>query len=139
MRSIILKSVMLAGVFVVAAGASADAMVSSTLEVKIPFPFMVNHQSFTPGQYRVERDASVVFIRGEKNNREAAVALTIPASGHDPKGNIPALTFTRYENRYRLSSIWESGNTGEELVPSLGKHSVDRAAKIIEAATIATK
>jgi hypothetical protein len=116
MRSIIRKSVMLAGVFLVAAGASANAAASDVMEVRIPFPFVVNHHAFAPGPYMVERDASVVVIRGERDNHDAALALTMPAGGHDPKGTVPALTFKRYENQYRLSTIWESGITGEDVI-----------------------
>ena len=136
MWSIILKSVMLRRVCR-GCRCGADARFEHPRS-QIPFPFMSTPVVHARAD-RVERDASVVFIRGEKNNRAAAVALTMPASGHDPKGNIPALTFTRYENRYRPLTIWESGSTGEDLLPSLGKHSVDRASNTIEATTIATR
>ena len=41
-----------------------------------------------------------------------AIVMTIPADGHDPAGNKPALTFSRFENGYRLSTIWESASEG---------------------------
>jgi hypothetical protein len=43
------------------------------------------------------------------DNGAAMLALTIPA------GDRPALVFTRYENGYRLSAIWESDADGFAL------------------------
>jgi hypothetical protein len=40
---------------------------------------------------------------------------TTPASGVGPAGDKPALTFTRDENAYRLSTIWESLTEGRML------------------------
>jgi len=116
MRSIIRKSVMLAGVFLVAAGGSANAAVSNVVEARVPFPFVVNGQAFPAGKYMVARDASVVMIRGESGTPAAAIALTVPASGQDPAGTVPALTFRRYENQWRLSTIWESRSQGENVI-----------------------
>ena len=115
MRSIMTKSVVLAGAFVLVAGAAANAAMSDVVEVKVPFSFVANGQSFPAGQYMVERDdlsSSVLLIRGEKGNHTAALVATIPAGGHDPAGTVPTLVFKRGENQYRLSSVWESGEEG---------------------------
>ena len=48
-------------------------------------------------------------------NRSAAVVLTVHADGRDPAGTQPALVFTRSENAYQLSQIWESPSNGREL------------------------
>jgi hypothetical protein len=119
MRSIMRKSVMLAGAFLLFAGATANAAASNLMEVKVPFSFVVNGQSFPAGQYMVERDdmgSPVLLIRGEKRNHAAAFVSTLPAVGQDPAGTVPALTFTRYENQYRLSGIWESGSEGWSVI-----------------------
>ena len=119
MRSILTKSVILAGVFLLFAGANANAALLDVLEVKVPFPFVVNGQSFPAGRYSVERDdltSSVLLLRGENGNHAAAFVSTVPAGGQDPAGRVPVLTFKRYENQYRLSNVWESGSQGWSVI-----------------------
>jgi len=41
--------------------------------------------------------------------------LTTPAAGKDPAGSAPALTFSRDENQYRLSSVWQSETEGSVI------------------------
>ena len=41
--------------------------------------------------------------------------LTTPASGQDPAGDKPALTFMRDEKQYRLADVWESAGQGREV------------------------
>jgi hypothetical protein len=114
MRSIMKKSVMLAALFVVICGGAARA---NTVEVKVPFPFLVRGHVMPAGQYLIERDGtSVVLIRGEKDTHAAAFVVTMPASGHDPSGDTPALTFTQHEKQRKLSAIWESENNGRAVM-----------------------
>jgi hypothetical protein len=115
MRSVLKRAALLAAPLLVFAGGPASAAV---LEVKVPFPFVVQGQPFPAGQYRLERDEadqSVVLIRGERRNTPSMFVLTNPAPGHDPAGKKPAVTFKRYENQHRLADIWESAARGREV------------------------
>lgn len=98
-------------------GATAGiARAQDTLEVKVPFPFLVNGHTMPAGNYTISRDSmasSVFLIRGDKAGTFVA---TVPSGGHDPAGNRPSLQFVRHENQYKLSSIWESANDGLVLV-----------------------
>jgi hypothetical protein len=117
MRSVLRMSILAVG-FLVFVGTTSLAA-SDTLEVKIPFGFVVNGLNLPAGLYRVERIdtlPSVLLIRGEKGNHDAAFVLTSPAGGHDPAGAAPVLTFRRYEDQYRLSSVWQSGTEGWSVV-----------------------
>jgi hypothetical protein len=119
MRSTLRKSVILAGVFLLFAGANANAALVNVLEVKVPFSFVVNGRSFPAGRYTVQRDdltSSVLLIRGEAGNHAATFVSTLPAGGQDPAGKVPIVTFRRYENQYRLSSVWESGSLGWSVI-----------------------
>ena len=49
------------------------------------------------------------------NSESTAMTLTMSADGRDPVDGQPALVFTRYENEYRLSQVWESDTVGREL------------------------
>ena len=117
MRSIMRPSVMIAGAFLLFAVANANASEGYAFEVTVPFPFVVTGQTFPAGQYMVEEQAegSVLLLRGEKGNHAVTFLTTTRASRQDPAGT-PALTFTRDENQYRLSSVWESGSEGWSLV-----------------------
>jgi hypothetical protein len=115
MLSIIRKSVVFSGAFLLLAGATANAGETNMLKVKVPFAFVVGARNFPAGEYAIERDdlsSSLLLIRGEKLHAPAAFVTTELAGGKDPAGTAPVLTFTRDEGHYRLSSVWESGNQG---------------------------
>ena len=112
MKSVIRKSVLLAGAFLVFTVASANAS-WNVMEVKVPFPFVVNGRTLPAGQYMVEQeDGTAVLIRGERGNHAAAFVMTIAAGDYDPSAMKPTLTFTRDENHYRLTSLQESPSEG---------------------------
>ena len=116
MRSIVNKSWMLAVAFL---GLCAGSARAEEVIVNVPFPFVVQQQAMPAGEYVVERigpapDAFVIR-RTKGIGNTAAIVLTTPASGFDPAGDKPALTFTRDENAYRLSTIWESHAEGRTL------------------------
>lgn len=107
------------GALACVAATAGTARAADMIEVKVPFPFVVRGQSFPAGNYTIEREGSalsVLLIRGEKGNKTAAFVSTQPAEGRDPAGDTPSLTFTRHENQYRLSEVWESGSEGRLLM-----------------------
>ena len=118
MRSIVRKSVMLAGALLLFAGATANAAEGYSFEVKVPFPFVVTGQTFPAGQYMVEEQAegSVLLLRGEKGNHAVTFVRATRATRPEPAGTEPALTFTRSENQYQLSSVWEPGSEGWSVI-----------------------
>jgi len=118
MRSILRIAALAAGPIVLCAAGAARADTSIMLEAKVPFAFVVNGQSFPAGTYAVQRDdtsSSVLLIRGEHGTHASAFVTTSPDGGHDPAGARPILTFTRHENQYRLSSIWQSASEGWDV------------------------
>lgn len=108
----LMRTSLLAAALVVLASGSARA---STMEVKIPFPFMIHGQTLPAGQYLVKDDNGVVLFSGEKGTHAGVFVMTTPLSGHDPAGSSPALTFRHDENQYRLTNIWESATQGREV------------------------
>ncbi len=115
MRNITRTSMLLASVALLGLGTAANAAVSQTVTVRVPFPFIVNGQDLPAGRYTVQHDgafSSVLWIRGIGSNRASAIVLTSPAVGKDPAGSMPALEFARGEKQMRLRSVWESGGHG---------------------------
>lgn len=117
MKAVIKKSFSLA---VVVLGLCAGSAQAQELTVKIPFPFLAQGRTLPAGTYvvsRADQDPTAMVLRGEDANRKAfAIVLTRPADGHDPAGDKPALIFSRFENQYRLSAIWESASEGQQMI-----------------------
>lgn len=115
MASIKPASVIGAFAIVLSAAAAGHAQ---TIEANVPFQFHVQGATLPAGQYELQTDMSsgLVMLRGERGTPGAAFVLTMPASGVDPAGAKPALTFSRYENGYRLTGIWESAHDGRAVV-----------------------
>ena len=112
MRIKLVKALVLAtGCLVGAAGAASAA----NLDVKVPFPFVVQGKTMPAGQYQVTDDDGILRLHGEKGTHAIDTVLTIPASGVDPSGQQPVLVFQRHENQYRLSAVWESEEQGREV------------------------
>ena len=109
-RSLVL-AVLLTGV------AGGRVYAQDVVDVKVPFDFLVKGQTFHAGTYEVTMNRAgegVVSLRSDRGKAFAFV-LTIPASGHDPAGEQPALVFSHHENLYELSQIWETGTQGGEV------------------------
>ena len=96
---------------------AGTARAGDVLTVNVPFSFVVHGKSFPAGNYTIERETtSVLLIRGENGNRVSTFVQTVPAGGHDPAGETPALTFKKFENQYKLSGVWEDRGDGLELM-----------------------
>jgi hypothetical protein len=109
MKPIIVKSGLIAAVLVAGTAGVARA---ETLDVKVPFPFVVHGQTLPAGDYRVETEGPVVLLRGEHGNKTNVIFTIVPADGQDPAGDAPVLIFRRGETQYRLADIWESASRG---------------------------
>jgi hypothetical protein len=116
--------VMRKGLFVCAAlllglfGRSARA--EERMVVTVPFEFVVKGEVLPAGRYEVVEgaggnDRSVVLVR-QDHGKAVALTLSTPADGRDPKGSQPALVFSRIENRYVLSQVWEGEDDGRQLL-----------------------
>ena len=128
--SVISKSAVLAAIFLGTFVVSARA--EEIIRVDIPFAFVVDHHEFPAGHYDVRRSddsAEVIWIEG-MTRRSAVAVLTVRLDGRDPAGAQPALVFTRSENVYRLSQIWESPNHGRELAMPAGTRHAGRSASL---------
>ena len=121
MRAAIKKSL---GFAVFALGMCASSAQAQDVTINVPFAFVVQGQTLPAGNYvvsSVNQDHSAMAIRGEdSNSKSMAIVLTRPADGHDPAGDKPTLIFSRFENGYRLSTIWEGGTEGQTMASNKG-------------------
>ena len=118
MRSV-MKSAMLAVASLLAVAATAHA---ETVEVKVPFAFLVGEQKLPAGAYRIERNtsmpSSIVLIRGEHGTAARLFVQTVSLPGVKPAGEKPALVFVPDETGMRLTQVWGTAATGQELQPA---------------------
>ena len=120
MSSVIKRAI----VAVVVLLASAVAAQAETLEVKVPFAFIVGSTQMPAGTYRLERgsmSSSVMLIRGEHGTTAQAFVLTTPMKGGSPAGDLPALVFVPDETANRLTQVWGSASSGQEVTSQHGK------------------
>jgi len=114
-----MRGAMLAVVSVFAFAAAAHA---ESLEVKVPFAFMVGSQKMPAGVYRIEHDqsmpSSVVLIQGQHGNRAQLFVQTTPLVGANPAGGTPALVFVPDETANRLTQVWGTSVVGQEVAKS---------------------
>ena len=113
MTTMMRRAAIAAAVLLIGAAGAARA---ESLDVKVPFPFVVHGQTLPAGDYRVETDGPIVLLRGEHGNRTSVIFTMMPARGQDPAGDAPVLTFTKSEAQYRLADIWESASKGGTVV-----------------------
>jgi len=122
MSSVIKRAI----VAVVVLLASAVAAQAETLEVKVPFAFLVGSTQMPAGTYRLERgsmSSSVMLIRGEHGNNAQAYVLTTPLKGGSPVRDEPALVFVPDETANRLTQVWGTPTSGQEVTAHRGKAS----------------
>ena len=119
MSSMLKRSLVVAGAVLALGQGAARAADFRDMTVNVPFPFMVKDKVMPAGRYLLQRDdqdRSLVLIEGERGNRVGAFVLTEQATGRDPKGDKPCLSFTRVGNKYELTNVWESRDDGISVV-----------------------
>lgn len=121
MNSVIRRAMVMVGVLL----ASAVAAQAETLEVNVPFAFVVGSTQMPAGTYRLERESgmssSVMLIRGEHGNTAQVFVQTTPLKGTSPMGDAAALVFVPGETANQLTQVWGSPTAGQEVVAHHGK------------------
>jgi hypothetical protein len=129
--SVIKKSSMCAFAFALLLMFAGSARAEGIITVRVPFPFVIGHESFPAGHYDIataDNGGNVLSIRGT-DNRSVGLMMTMRAGGVDPSGDHPALVFTKFEDTYRLSEIWEGTDEGRELPYSKIANSAPKTAR----------
>ena len=115
-----MKSVM-RGAMLAVAGVLAffSAAQAETLEVNVPFAFLVGSQKMPAGVYRIERNlsmpSSIVLIQGQHGNRAQLFVQTTPLIGASRATDKPSLVFVPDETAKRLVQVWDGAGVGQEL------------------------
>ena len=84
-----------------------------SLQVHVPFSFVIAGQEFNPGNYRVhQNDNGIVLVQG---NGKAAMALSAPCTPAGKSGAPSSLQFTSNQQREYLVGIHVEGEPSRAL------------------------
>ena len=97
------------------AGASVHGQTASQVEVDIPFEFSAGKAALKAGVYRVRRSSANLLVLRDSHGK--SVILNAPLS-IESKDNGERLVFHKYGEKYVLTQIWLTGETGRQLMPS---------------------
>jgi hypothetical protein len=115
MRKSLATIILGAAVLGVSAG---TAQAEELCRVSVPFHFTVNGHTLPQGQYLVrsdDQDPSTVTLEGITNSA-SAVFSTTPDYRSSSTAAKPGLTFVRHGADYQLSQIWETSQSGRDVV-----------------------
>ena len=117
----------------------ASAQPSYVVVGQIPFAFHVGNATLPAGQYTVKVQSNptgAIWIHSLDNSRNA-VALTAPLSQIKKEG-APKLVFTKYDNDYFLSEVWdENSASGEGLFKTKAERELAANIRSAHAAEVA--
>jgi len=115
MKTQILRSTAILGLFFVLAIASVNAQTPSQAVVTIPFDFSAGKANLKAGSYRINRlSGSAISIRSANGETAAIVSAPLAIGSRDFKAG-ERLVFNRYGDRYFLSQVWLSVDNGRQL------------------------
>lgn len=120
------------GIIFILLSISVNAQSRKTLKVNIPFEFIVAGDVFEAGDYTIERfnpQTSLVLILKAVEGDSKKIFLTNAVKGENIV-ETPKLVFTKIDDSYFLSQIWDnSTSNGLELLKSKKERKMERLAK----------
>jgi hypothetical protein len=118
MKNQILRNTAILGLFFMLAMTSANAQTASEVKVNIPFDFSTGKATLKAGSYTIKRTSgSVMAIRSTDGKRTALVNAPLTVGARDSKAG-ERLMFNKYGDKYFLSQVWLSVDTGRQLFTS---------------------
>ena len=97
------------------AGASVHGQTPSKVEVDVPFEFSAGKETLKAGIYSVRRSSANLLVLRDSNGK--SVILNAPLSV-ESKNKAERLVFSKYGEKYVLTQVWLTGETGRQLIPS---------------------
>lgn len=129
----------LIALFLALTAASAQAQSRGTIEVQIPFDFIVGDTHLPAGTYSVKQlsrnDAKALLVRSSQDAKDSAVVITNAVQANTEQTEA-RLVFHKYGERYFLSQVWASeGRTGRELYESKAERQLAKEQKVAKKET----
>ena len=118
MKTQILRSTAIFGLFFMLAIASVRAQTPSRAEVTIPFDFSAGKANLKAGRYTITRLAgAAISIRSADGKTAGLVSAQLAIGSRDFKAG-ERLVCNKYGDRYFLSQVWLGADNGRQLFMS---------------------
>jgi hypothetical protein len=118
MKKQIMRNTAILGLFFMLAIFSVKAQTPGRVEVKIPFDFSAGKANLKAGTYVIRRTSeNALAIRSVDGKTTALVNAPLTIGSRDSKPG-ERLVFNQYGDRYFLSQVWLSVDTGRQLFTS---------------------
>jgi hypothetical protein len=115
MRNQIYRVIAILGIFLGLAVASVQAQAPSRVEVNIPFAFLAGKATLKPGVYSIKRmSGNLLSLRNTEDKSSVILNAPLTISSNDPKAE-ERLVFSKDGDRYVLSQVWLTADTGRQL------------------------
>ena len=102
----------------VSATASVYAQSSENFSINIPFDFQIGDKLLKSGRYNVANLESGVMVRSV-DGRQCQIVLTRNhVQGKASRPENAGLSFHKYQDQYFLSTVWNQGRQGKQLIQS---------------------
>jgi hypothetical protein len=94
---------------------SAHGQAASRVEVNIPFEFSAGKATLKPGIYSIKRlSGNLLSLRNTEDKSAVVLNAPLTLSSSDPKAE-ERLVFNKDGDRYVLSQVWLTADTGRQL------------------------
>jgi hypothetical protein len=115
MKNKIYAAIAIFGMFLGLAVAEAQAQAPTKVRVDIPFEFSAGKTTLHAGVYSLKRmSGDVVILRGENGKSTAILNAPVTQNSSDPNA-FERLVFSKQGERYFLSQIWLTADTGRQV------------------------
>ena len=121
MKNKIYRAIAIFGMFLGFATVNAHGQAPSKVTVEIPFEFAAGKTTLHAGVYSIKRmSGELVTIRSEDG--QSAVTLNAPVTQNSSDPNaVERLVFSKHGERYYLSQIWLTADSGRQVWIGRGK------------------
>ena len=115
MKNKIYTAIAIFGMFLGLAAANAQAQAPSKVRVDIPFEFSAGKTTLHAGVYSIKRlSGDTLTLRSEDGKSAAILHAPVTHNSSDPNA-VERLVFYKQGDRYFLSQIWLSADSGREV------------------------
>jgi len=115
MKNQIYRVVAIFGIFLGLAVSSVQGQAPSRVEVNIPFEFSAGKATLKPGVYSIRRmSGNLLSLRNTEDKSSVVLNAPLTISSNDPKA-VERLVFNKDGERYVLSQVWLTADTGRQL------------------------
>lgn len=116
MKNQIYRIAAILGIFLGFAVAGVQAQTPSRVEVNIPFEFSAGKTTLKPGVYTVKRmSGNLVTLRNVEDKSSVILNAPVNLSSTNVEA-VERLVFNKYGDRYFLTQIWLTVDSGRELL-----------------------